>query len=271
VVELIRSQWPDLAVSRCPLEDVRAEAGRISHHFTDKGVLVVDAETDADLAAIALAVLASARRLLPAGSAGLARALAFQLLGVPERLPQSAQTAGPVLAVLASSSERLSAQISFAAARDCLSPIALPCRTLSRAEGTAPELEGAIAAAGEQLAAGRDAIVYAVGPLPEVEKPIELVVEHLAHLAFVLVKQKRPLGLLVGGGATAQAVLETLGAESIEIDDEPLPGLAAGLLSGGHLSGRPIAFKPGAAGHDEAVVELLGYLRRRAAAEEELA
>jgi hypothetical protein len=63
-------------------------------------------------------------------------------------------------------------------------------------------------------------------------------------------------------------VLAALGAEAIEVDDEPLPGVASGLVAGGLLSGRPIVLKPGAAGEERAVVELLDYLRRRAAARE---
>jgi uncharacterized protein YgbK (DUF1537 family) len=96
-----------------------------------------------------------------------------------------------------------------------------------------------------------------------------LVVEHLAHLAYIVIRQAAPRALLVGGGATAQAVLGVLTARGLEIDDEPQPGIAAGSVVGGEFAGRPIALKPGAAGGKEAAAELLRYLARRAAALEE--
>jgi len=97
---------------------------------------------------------------------------------------------------------------------------------------------------------------------------VELVVEHLAHLAFVLATQSPPRGLLVGGGATAHGVLGALGTDAIMIDDEPLPGIAAGLAAGGELDTLPLVLKPGAAGDEEAVVRLFAYLGQRAAAQE---
>jgi hypothetical protein len=43
--------------------------------------------------------------------------------------------------------------------------------------------------------------------------------------------------------------------------------MAAGLAVNGDLAGRPVALKPGAAGDEQAVVQLLDYLGRRASAE----
>jgi uncharacterized protein YgbK (DUF1537 family) len=122
--------------------------------------------------------------------------------------------------------------------------------------------------AGRALAVGRHALLYAAGKLPEVDYPVDLVVEHLAHLAYAVIRQGAPRGLLVGGGATALAVLGMLSVRALEIDDEPQPGIAAGLVVGGDLDGRPIALKPGAAGGKGAAAELLRYLGRRAAAGE---
>jgi uncharacterized protein YgbK (DUF1537 family) len=49
----------------------------------------------------------------------------------------------------------------------------------------------------------------------------------------------------------------------LEIDDEPLPGIAGGLIVGGQLAGHPLALKPGAAGAETAIVQLLDYLGHR--------
>ena len=155
-------------------------------------------------------------------------------------------------------------QAQVATARPPATAVPLPCQRLTREEAPIPELRRAMEEAIVGLEAGRDVVVHAVGPLPAVPRPVELVVEHLAHLAFVVMKEGRPRGLLVGGGSTAQAVLASLGAEAVEVEEEPLPGIAGGALAGGEFAGLPVALKPGAAGPPEAVAVLLDYLGRRA-------
>lgn len=264
LVRMIEAEGGKLRASRCPLTEVRG--GAVEARLRGADVLVVDAETEADLERIAQAALAMSPRPAVAGSAGLAAAMARKAFGIPEPGERPARRVGPILAVLASSSKRLAEQIDHAAGQSAVEMIAFPCDRLSREESLVPELTQAMGLAVEALADGKDAVVYAVGPLPAVERPVELVVEHLAHLAFVVVKKGRPRGLLVGGGATAQAVLEALGTRAVEVEEEPLTGTAGGVTVGGHYGGHPVALKPGAAGGEEAIVELLSYLGRRAAA-----
>ncbi len=264
--KIIRAQRAELVPCHCPLATVRAGAHAIAAHIERRTVLVADAETDADLDAIAQAALSLIPPPVLAGSAGLAAAVARSLL--PARPPSSWPDgrSGPALAVLASSSDTMERQVSVAASRGHIATVRLPCEKLTRRDEPVPELSLAIAEAGRELDAGRDTLVYAVGPLPNVEEPVALVVEHLAHLAFVLARRSRPRGLVVGGGSTAHAVLAALGTKAIDVDDEPLAGVAAGVALGGELDGCPVALKPGAAGDEEAVVCLLSYLARRAAA-----
>jgi uncharacterized protein YgbK (DUF1537 family) len=258
-------------VTRCPLEVVRAGPEAIRARLRDGGVLVCDAETDADLEAAAEAALAHPQLSLVAGCAGLAAAVARQLYGERPRATWPEGSRGPCLAVLASASETLSAQVEHTASRG-LATIPLSCANVAERDEALPELREAIARAVAALAEGRDALVYSVGTagsrlVPARHDParwVELVVEHLAHLAFVSVRQGRPRALLVGGGSTAQGVLDALGATALDVDDEPLPGLAAGLIVGGELDRRPVALKPGAAGGPEAVTVLMWYLGKRA-------
>ncbi len=268
VAEIIHSQRDDLQISRCPLVTVRAGPAAIAARLGHAAILAADAEADRDLDAIAQAALSVSPVPILAGSAGLAAAVARALCGhhLPSRWPE--KRAGPLLAVLASSSTAMHRQVSRAASRRDIAVIQLPCPNLTRRDEPVPELAEAIARAGDELDAGRDTLVHAVGPLPQVERPVELVVEHLAHLAFVLATQSPPRGLLVGGGATAHGVLGALGTDAIMIDDEPLPGIAAGLAAGGELDTLPLVLKPGAAGDEEAVVRLFAYLGQRAAAQE---
>ncbi len=265
VAEIIRSQREDLALVHCPLGVVREGAAAIAGQARADAILVVDAETEADLDAIAQAALSLSPTPVLAGSAGLAGALAGIVFGRGAAAGWSEGGAGPALAILASSSRAMASQVSRAALDVEAAAIPLPCEHLTRRDEPLPELARAIAEAKKELDEGRHTLVWAAGPLPAVERPVELVVEHLAHLAFVLVRQSSPRGLLVGGGATASGVLAALGAEAVEVDDEPQPGIAAGIIVGGEMDGRPVVLKPGAAGDEEAVVGLLRYLERRAA------
>jgi uncharacterized protein YgbK (DUF1537 family) len=266
VLELLKSQRGDLDVFTCPLSVVRAGRAAMRASIPDHGVLLVDAETDDDLDAVAEVALSLDPMPALAGSAGFAGALARRLWGpaVSPRWP--AERFGHALAVLGSSSQALATQIKTAAGAG-FATIPFPCQDLTREDQPLPELELAIEGTIAELAAGRDAIVYAAGALPSVERPTELVVEHLAHLAYVATREVQPHSLLVGGGSTALAVLEAVGAEALEIDDEPLPGIAGGLVIGGHLAGHPVVLKPGAAGAETAIVQILDYLSHRQPAE----
>jgi uncharacterized protein YgbK (DUF1537 family) len=274
VVQLLIDGWQAgvrATVQLCPLEVVRAGPEAIRARLREGGVLVCDAETDADLEAIAEAALAHPQVRLMAGCAGLAAAVARRLYGERPRAAWPETRRGPCLAVLASASAALTAQVAHAAARG-VAAVPLSCADVAGGDEALPGLRETITRAVAALAEGRDALVYSVGTagsrlVPARHDParwVELVVEHLAHLAFVSVRQGRPRALLVGGGSTAQSVLDALGATAVDIDDEPLPGLAAGLIVGGELDRRPVALKPGAAGGPEAVTVLMWYLGKRA-------
>lgn len=262
VIALLRGQREDLETYACPLSVVRAGPRALRMSIPERGVLVIDAETDADLDLVSEVALSFDPAPALAGSAGLAGALARRLWGPAASPRWPAERFGHSLAVLASSSAMLATQVETAA-KVGFATIPFPCQRLTREDQPLPELAQAIQSAVEELRAGRDAVVYATGALPLAERPVELVVEHLAHLAYVVAREAEPNGLLVGGGSTAQAVLEALGVEALGIDDEPIPGIAGGLIVGGQLAGRPVALKPGAAGAETAIVQLLDYLSHR--------
>ncbi len=263
---LLRKQWPELNTASCPLAVVRAGPAAVRRHLPPGGVLVADAETDEDLDLLAEAVLMDPPLRVAAGSGGLAAALACRLYGPPAAPVWTGPRQGPILAVLASASHTLGVQIAQADTMSEAAVVPFPCERLTWDEQPVPILNMAINAAVAALKEGRDTILHASGALPDVERPVDLVVEHLAHLAFVAVRQGAPRALLVGGGATVREVLGVLGTRALEIDDEPCTGIAAGIISGGDLAGRPVVLKPGAAGKAGTVVELLGYLGRRAGA-----
>ncbi len=264
IVSLFSAQQDALRIEHCYLDALRGDSKAIASSLSNCDVLVVDAESDDDLDLIAEAVFALSPPPVLSGSAGLAAATARRLLGKPNCPVWPKGTAGPVFAVLASSSVRLTRQL--AALDPSIALVPLPCAKLTSEDDLVPELNQAIASTLAELYSGRDVVVHATGSLPDVPDPVALVVEHLAHLAFVVARHAAPRALLVGGGSTAQAVLATLGTAAIEVDDEPLPGIAGGIAIGGEMDGRPLVLKPGAAGGETAVAELIHYLGRRVAA-----
>ncbi|MBN1460389.1 MAG: hypothetical protein JXA57_12700 [Armatimonadetes bacterium] len=275
VADIIREQASRLNIGSLSLQELRRDAPGLGKSLDKSEVLVSDAETDGDLARLARAALSLPQPPVFCGSAGLAAALA-QLIIVdhresrPPREPGErigevdGDNFGPVLAVLASSSDTLERQVRFVERRLGVEPVRFACEDLSWDEEEVPELTNAIEHAVSRLRSGYPAVVQAVGPLPTASRPVDLIVEHLAHLAFVAVKQGSPSALLVGGGATAHAVLSILGTAEIEVEQELLPGLAVGTAVGGHFGDRPVALKPGAAGGDDALARILQCLAARA-------
>jgi uncharacterized protein YgbK (DUF1537 family) len=273
--DIVGQQAPHLNTSVLSLEDLRRDASPLPSLLDEHAVVISDAETDDDLAKLAGIALAMPEPPVFSGSAGLATALAERVLaGGPTSesvRPLAASVGdvggddlGAVLAVLASSSDAMDRQVRLVERRLGVKPIRFACENLSWDEDEVPELTEAIDEAVPRLLSRHLAIVQAVGALPSVSRPVELIVEHLAHLAFVAVKQGSPSALLVGGGSTAHAVLSTLGTAAIEVEDDLLPGIAVGTAVGGHFSGRPVGLKSGAAGEEDALMHVLRHLSARA-------
>ncbi len=101
---LLERQAPELEVAVAPLARVREGPAALRRLLRPQGLLVADAETDADLDLIAEAILLERPLHAAAGSAGLAAALARRLYGEPIRPPWPDRRRGPILAVVAGAS-----------------------------------------------------------------------------------------------------------------------------------------------------------------------
>jgi uncharacterized protein YgbK (DUF1537 family) len=206
-----------------------------------EGVLVCDAATDADLAAIAEAGLRLARRLdgglLWCGSAGLARAVA----GLPP--PTMRPRLAPVLIVVGSDHAQSRAQVqSFAET--------FPTQHVEIREVTR-DLSARI---GALLRAGGAALVsFQLGGAAE---PAEMMRRIRGALAAFLPSVERPGGLIVSGGETLRAICEVLGAERLMVAGEVRAGIPAATLVGGLWDGLPVLSKSGAFGQPRTLVNL---------------
>lgn len=183
--------------------------------------IVMDAASDDALALIASALLQpAAPRLLAAGSAGLARALAGQ---APREPGTEAPAAGPVLTVVGSFSPASAAQ----AAQVEQGGDALVLR-LTAPQWTdghhADARQDALATARSALGQGRHVLFAVAG---EVVQPFtRSLVQAIAAATAPLVPQTA--ACVLTGGDTARAMFDALGMTCLEVIGELEPGISVG-------------------------------------------
>ncbi|WP_168105323.1 four-carbon acid sugar kinase family protein [Ramlibacter lithotrophicus] len=186
--------------------------------------IVMDAASDGELALVADALLQpSAPRLLAAGSAGLARALAAQDAREPA---VDTPAPGAVMTVVGSFSPASAAQ----AAQVEQGGDALVLR-LTAAQWTgerhAALREDAVAAARAALLQGRHVLFAVAG---EVVQPFtRSLVQGIAAATAPLVPQTT--ACVLTGGDTARAMFDVLGIACLQVTGELEPGISAGLAA----------------------------------------
>jgi uncharacterized protein YgbK (DUF1537 family) len=216
------------------LDEVRAGREKIGHVLEQHrgSVVAADAETDADLAALAAALLA-APGTLAAGSAGLGRALS-RALGM--ETPAAALPRGPARLVVVGSLHP--------ASRAPLEALARAGVVLVRADAAGHGDPGPAVAA---LASGRPAVLASVAAP---SGPREAVARQLARAAARVLEHARPDLTVVTGGETAYALLRALRPERFDLHGAPADGLALGELT--LAGGRRLALLTKAGGFDAA-------------------
>jgi uncharacterized protein YgbK (DUF1537 family) len=217
-------------------------------HAAQSEVVVADAETDADLAAVAQAALRCGVRLW-CGSAGLARALADVLppqkeLGPRPTIPP--RPPGSVLVVAGSRHPRTVRQVEVAQGWGA---------TVIQAK--AVTVERTIQQAARRLADDEHVILT-----PADDSPFDgqAVADAMGKLTRRLVAEGHVGGLVLTGGAIAAAVCAALGVSALWLRGETQPGIAWGVLLGGILPGLPVVTKAGGFGADEALAVAIGGL-----------
>ena len=223
-----------LPLATLSLDEMRAGPEKIVHRLEQcRGAIVAaDAETDADLAALAEA-LAAAPATLAAGSAGLGRALS-RVLG----------TAGPAVAL-----PRGAARLVVVGSRHPASRALV--EALARAGVVCVEADDAghadPAAAVAAIAGGRPAVVAAAAA-PVAAAPA--VARQLARAAAHVLERARPDLIVVSGGETAYALIQALRPARFDLRGAPADGLALGELA--LADGRRMALLTKAGGFDAA-------------------
>jgi D-threonate/D-erythronate kinase len=230
-----------LAASGLPTTDIRLAVVRDPRSFhralerasREAALIVVDAETDDDLQAIALAVGALPAPPLLAGSAGLAAWLpVVGKLKPVERLTHTKAIEGPVLWAFGSANQRTHQQIAE------LRSVGVTSVAFDPRIGDA---SSTIALGVDVLASGHDLVMSVVPPMDSIEAmPLpqqRAVAQRLARVVAAMVARTHVDALVMGGGDTAYAVCDALGIRRLELIDEVLPGLplSEGTTSAGHV------------------------------------
>jgi uncharacterized protein YgbK (DUF1537 family) len=214
------------------LDEVRAGREKIAHLLEHHrgAVLTADAETDADLAALADALVA-APGTLAAGSAGLGRALS-RTLGI--EAPAVALPPGAARLVVVGSVHPASRA---------------PLEALTRAGVVTVQADatghGDPAPAIAALVSGRPAVVASVAAPASARAAVA---RHVARAAARVLERARPDLTVLTGGETAYAVIQALRPERFDLHGAPADGLALGELQ--LAGGRRLALLTKAGGFD---------------------
>lgn len=223
-------------------EGAAARLARSPDEFSGEGIVVCDAESEAELNAIAEAGLrleaAAGGRVLWCGTAGLARALAGR--------PPSAFVGGmsPLLAIIGSIHPRSRAQLQAVA---------------DSGAGEVIEIgeDGACDAdAVSTLLATRGAAVLGFRFAPDLAAA-EAMRRIRGLLGGLLPLIRRPAALLVSGGETLRAACEALQARRLLVSGELQPGLPAARLVGGIWDAMTVISKSGAFGDAATLADMV--------------
>lgn len=271
------------AVAHVELKDVMrgAEAvlGAIVHAVaTRKRCLVVDAARYEDLQALARAMALTPFRLLPVGSAGLARAMQPHHLldGRPAPSRELVGQAAPVLVAAGSANPVTRAQVD--AIKGSARLVELDARAVLLNEDEA--VERAVGLARQALLARQDVVLataateealrrsqrlardLAIGSVQVGAKLVDALGRAVARLAA-----EAPLsGIVLAGGDTAVAACRALGngrAPALKVVSELMPAIPLCRVEG---SGPRVVTKSGGFGPPDTLVELARRLKQAARA-----
>ena len=260
-----------------PLEMVRGSETHLRSALRGAaGMLIADAENEADLLLLARAALVEGVRLW-CGSAGLASALATCLgpgpvapAGVP---PQPPHTTGHFLTIAGSLHPATTAQV--AAAQRAGAVVIQP----PPAFFTSPLPQGIAEAASQlagALAAGQDAVlaVRSLAELMEVRDHAQQdngytqlnraispthIADRLAQTAALALASAPAAGLLLTGGETARAVCQALDCTQLWLGGEVEPGIPWSRMADGRFPGLFVVTKAGGFGREDSLVNVFRF------------
>lgn len=217
---------------------LRSQSGQACAHTRPDGIAAllsagasivsVDAVCDADLDSIAAAILPMGRRILWAGSAGLAAAMARVLRRECAPPPAPPRSGAALFCIGSTHPVTLAQQTALLAERPCV--LAATRQSISAA-----------------LGCGRHVVLR----IPRGLVPVEQLRECIAGVPAA--------ALVLSGGDTASLVCRAAGVQRIELCDEIVPGVPRGILRGGEFDGVCVVTKSGGFGDRDTLVQVADY------------
>jgi len=217
-------------------------------------LFVVDAESDADVAAAVAAIVGLARPVCLVGSIALTAALAPHL---DERLaPRPASEPGvplPALIVSGSLHSRARAQIAAAVATGRAVELPLP-----RPDAGEAVVAAMVRTVRERLAGGISVVLAPAAPRSVPDAGALRATERLLARAVAMIAAHGaiPTVILIGG-ETSHAVLTALRAGTIEVGGRIAPLIARGTIGHGMAAGSTVVTKGGSGGEPDVIANLV--------------
>lgn len=230
------------------------------------GVVVVDAENEADLARLIIAAARLTEKPLLVGAAGLSDALGAALSVRPSR---------PVLAVVGSMSSSAQQQIATLLNQRAVEIVDVDIRQLFQ-QPAWPDRDRWIEQAAAALRAGRHTVIrtcqhesqrHDIGHLSQQHSVTrqqlgEGISQLLGEITHSLCRTQLPHALYLSGGDVAIAVAQALGASGFKIQ-----GLVAGCVPHGVLLNSeftlPVMTKAGGFGDENTLVAAIGFIEEK--------
>jgi uncharacterized protein YgbK (DUF1537 family) len=191
----------------------------------------VDATCDRDLDLIAATLLPMGRRILWAGSAGLASALA-RLLGTECSAPRTSRTGAALFCIGSDHAVTLAQQSYLLAERRS---VLLDSRDATRDTICSALIGG----------------VHTILRIPRGTVTVEEVRERITGAPAA--------GMVLSGGDTASLVCRAAGVRYIELCDEIVAGVPRGILHGGEFEGMTVVTKSGGFGDRDALIPVADF------------
>ncbi len=230
------------------------------------GIVVVDAENEADLARLITAAAQLTEKPLLVGAAGLSDALGAALSVRPSR---------PVLAVVGSMSSSAQQQIATLLKQRAVEIVDVDIRQLFQ-QPAWPDRDRWIEQAETALRAGRHTVIrtcqhesqrHDIGHLSQQHSVTrqqlgEAISQLLGEITHSLCRTQLPHALYLSGGDVAIAVAQALGASGFKIQ-----GLVAGCVPHGVLLNSeftlPVMTKAGGFGDENTLVAAIGFIEEK--------
>jgi uncharacterized protein YgbK (DUF1537 family) len=202
---------------------------------TGDGIIVYDAETDADLRGIGSALEKSKSLDVVAGTAGFAEVIADQFAGKRRSLRKNRSASGPLFVVNGSLNEVSLNQV------DKAEKYGITCFSMTDGETTGGVTESIVRQLKESGCA-----VLTTRAAGNIAAALSVHAERMGRRAAAVINAVPDAAVAVFGGDTAVSVCRGLGCEALWPRDEIMPGLA--VCSAGSPTGSTFILKSGGFG-----------------------